>query len=223
MSYTILLVEDNPYIMEINHEALLMEGYNVLMAADGKQCLEILARADADLIVLDVMLPDVDGLTLCREIKAKYDIPILFLSALGENADIINALKVGGDDYMTKPYDLGVLLARVAARLRSVQSGKRFISIGELKLDTVSLIAYFADADLLLSQKEFQILMILAKNAGRPVPKEELYKNIWGSEPGPDINALYTTVSRLNKKLAGAGSMLAATAEHGKGYILEDV
>lgn len=223
MSYTILLVEDNPYIMEINHEALLMEGYNVLMAADGEQCLEILARADADLIVLDVMLPDVDGLTICREIKAKYDIPILFLSALGENADIINALKVGGDDYMTKPYDLGVLLARVAARLRSVQSRKRFISIGELKLDTVSLIAYFADADLLLSQKEFQVLMILSKNAGRPVPKEELYRNIWGSEPRPDINALYTTVSRLNKKLAGAGSMLAATAEHGKGYILEDV
>lgn len=223
MIYTILLVEDNPHIMEINREALIMEGYRVLTATDGRQCLELVRSEDADLIVLDIMLPDTDGLTLCREIKAKYDIPILFLSALGESEDIINALRAGGDDYMTKPYDLGVLLARVNARLRAARSSKRYLRRGPLKLDTLSLIAFWEDRDALLNQKEFLVLTILAKNAERPTSKEELYQSVWGSDPGPDISALYTTVSRLNKKLAAAGASLAAVSAHGEGYLLEEI
>ena len=100
MPHTVLLVEDNPHIMEINREALLMEGYDVLEAEDGKGCIAVLEARDADLIVLDIMLPDSDGLTLCRQIKARWDIPILFLSALGENAQIIEGLRAGGDDYL---------------------------------------------------------------------------------------------------------------------------
>ena len=119
MSNCILLVEDNPHIMEINAEALVMEDYAVLKADTGRGCLEMLKTHDVDLIVLDIMLPDADGLALCRQIKAQYDIPILFLSALGENQQIIEGLRAGGDDYLPKPYDIGVLLARVEARLRA--------------------------------------------------------------------------------------------------------
>ena len=114
---TILLVEDNPHIMKINSSCLSMEDYSVLEAADAAQCRYMLSNNDVDLVILDIMLPDGDGISLCREIKAKYDIPILFLSALSENDDIITALRAGGDDYLPKPYDIQVLIARVEARL----------------------------------------------------------------------------------------------------------
>ena len=174
MNYTVLLVEDNPHIMEINHEALMMEDYEVLQAFDGKQCLEQLASNHVDLIVLDIMLPDSDGYTLCREIKQKYDIPILFLSALGENEQIIRALREGGDDYMTKPYDLGVLLAHVEARLRDTSKRNRTVMYGDLRLDTVAMLATYKERDLLLTKKEFSVVLMLATNGTRTVSKEDL-------------------------------------------------
>lgn len=160
-----------------------MEDYSVLEAADAAQCRYMLSNNDVDLVILDIMLPDGDGISLCREIKAKYDIPILFLSALSENDDIITALRAGGDDYLPKPYDIQVLIARVEARLRSVRKDKRYISFGRLRLDTVSMAAYFAD----------------------------------------NANALFTAVSRLNKKLDDNKADVTITYERGKGYALESI
>ena len=130
---TILLVEDNPHIMKINHTALMMEGYHILEAATAAECLAALDKQDIDLVILDIMLPDGNGVTLCRQIKQKFEIPILFLSALGENQDVIAALQAGGDDYLPKPYDIGVLIARVEARLRAVRREKRFFHLGALR------------------------------------------------------------------------------------------
>ncbi len=223
MSYTILLVEDNPHIMEINREALLMEDYNVLEAANGRACLEQLATHAVDLIVLDIMLPDSDGLALCGRIKEQYDIPVLFLSALGENAQIIDGFRAGADDYLPKPYNIGVLLARIEARLRSSKSSKRFITYGCLRLDTVSMTARRDATDLLLTQKEFLLLLTLIKSVGRLVSKEELYRTVWGADFGESHNAVYTTVSRLNKKLDDADAGVRVTLHRGEGYALEDV
>lgn len=114
----VLLVEDNPHIMDINTAALTMRGCRILQAATVQACREQLRLHDVELIVLDILLPDGDGLTLCREIKENYDIPILFLSALGENEDIVQGLTAGGDDYLPKPYDLNVLVALYLARHR---------------------------------------------------------------------------------------------------------
>ena len=210
---TILLVEDNPHIMKINSSCLSMEDYSVLEAADAAQCRNMLSNNDVDLVILDIMLPDGDGISLCREIKAKYDIPILFLSALSENDDIITALRAGGDDYLPKPY----------ARLRSVRKDKRYISFGRLRLDTVSMAAYFADNDLLTTQKEFSILLMLARNIGSTVPKAELYENVWGLPYSDNANALFTAVSRLNKKLDDNKADVTITYERGKGYALESI
>ena len=221
MPHTVLLVEDNPHIMEINREALLMEGYEVLEAEDGKGCIAVLETRDADLIVLDIMLPDSDGLTLCRQIKARWDIPILFLSALGENAQIIEGLRAGGDDYLPKPYDIGVLLARIEARLRTDRHRKRFVTRGSLRLDTLSLIAAFGEKDLLLTQKEYALLLSLTQNSGRLMKREELYSTVWGVDAAGDLSALHTTVSRLNRKLSLAG--LRVSFQRGEGYMLEEI
>ena len=223
MSYTILLVEDNPHIMEINREALIMEDYTVLEAADGRACMKQLAAHDVDLIVLDIMLPDTDGLTLCRRIKEQYGTPILFLSALGESGQIIEGLRAGGDDYLPKPYDIGVLLARIEARLRAARGDKRFVRFGSLRLDTVTMIAWSSETDLLLTQKEFILLLSLAKNVNRLVSKEALYREVWGADPGESNTVIYTTVSRLNKKLDDAEAGLRVVLHRGEGYALEQV
>ena len=223
MSYTILLVEDNPHIMEINREALMLEDYTVLESDSGSACMEQLSQNDVDLIVLDIMLPDGDGLSLCRRVKEQYDIPILFLSALGENEQIIDGLRAGGDDYLPKPYDIGVLLARIEARLRSSKRSIRFVSYGSLRLDTVSMIASSDKNNLLLTQKEFLLLLSLIKNADRLLSKEDIYREIWSTEPGNNLNAVYTTVSRLNKKLDDADTGLRVILHRGEGYALEDI
>lgn len=116
-----------------------------------------------------------------------------------------------------------MLIARVEARLRSVRKDKRYISFGRLRLDTVSMAAYFADNDLLTTKKEFSILLMLARNIGSTVPKAELYENVWGLPYSDNANALFTAVSRLNKKLDDNKADVTITYERGKGYALESI
>ncbi|MCR4585902.1 MAG: response regulator transcription factor, partial [Lachnospiraceae bacterium] len=147
----------------------------------------------------------------------------LFLSALSENRQIVEGLKTGGDDYLPKPYDIGVLLARVEARLRDSQHRKRFVNYKELKLDTISMTGSYEDKDLLLTQKEFLLLRMLSENITGYTDPDEIYRNIWGGEAGEDHNAIYTTVSRLNKKLDGVDAKLKVAYSRGDGYALEEV
>ncbi|MBR5110632.1 MAG: response regulator transcription factor [Clostridia bacterium] len=223
MSHTILLVEDNPHIMEINHEALVMEGYDVVKAKDGRECMAALKARDIDLIVLDIILPDTDGLTLCRQIKESYDIPILFLSAMGENEQIIAGLRAGGDDYLPKPYDIGVLLARIEARLRTVRRKKRPANKSGLQINLSAMIAYYGDTDLQLNRKEFSMLLAFLRSPNRMIGKEELYRAVWGTEAGDDLSALHTTVSRLNKKLEIGGTGKRVAYSRGEGYSLDKI
>lgn len=223
MSYTVLLVEDNPHIMEINHDALRLKGYSVWKAKDGRECMAALKAHDVDMIVLDIMLPDSDGLALCREIKALYQIPILFLSALGENDEIIEGLNAGGDDYMSKPYDIRVLLARIEARLRSVPRREPSVIVPGLRMNAATLTASYRGEDLLLTQKEFFLLSALLRSPDRLIGKEELYRGVWGAEAGGDLGALYSTVYRLNKKLESNGTGVRVTNQRGEGYALEEI
>ena len=219
----VLLVEDNPHIMDINTAALTMRGCRVLQAATAQACREQLRLHDVELIVLDILLPDGDGLTLCREIKENYDIPILFLSALGENEDIVQGLTAGGDDYLPKPYDIGVLIARVEARLRAGRREKRFFHFGALRLDTAARIGYCGAQELTLTQKEFSLLLQLAQSGGQIIAKEDLYERVWGRALAGDSTALYTAVSRLNTKLTESGAQVTIRFLRGKGYTLEAV
>lgn len=222
MNATILLVEDNPHIMKINREALALRGFRVLEAATLAEGRALLERERPDLILLDVMLPDGSGLRFCEELRGGSGVPVLFLSALGQDEEIVAGLRAGGDDYLPKPYNLEVLLARVDALLRRAirQRPEQPDKIGNLTLDVVSRRAYRAATDLLLTTKEFSILELLARGPGRPVPAAELYETIWGLDSNEDVNAVKTHVSRLRGKLADAGVTVVITSERGKGYRL---
>ena len=218
---TILLVEDNPHIMKINYTSLMMEGYHILKAETAAECLRVLQESDVDLIILDVMLPDGSGVDLCTKIKREFEVPILFLSALGENADIIAALRAGGDDYLTKPYDINVLIARVEARLRSVHKEKRFLRFGSLRFDTAARLCDIGGRELPLSQREFSLLLQLARSNAQAVSKESLYDSVWGAPLPEDSTALYTAVSRLNAKLEKEKTGITISYLRERGYALE--
>ena len=218
---TILLVEDNPHIMKINAQMLSARGYEVYKAFSASECRQIMEWNHVQLVVLDIMLPDGDGLELCRELKNKYHVPILFLSALGENQDVVDGLRAGGDDYLAKPYDLEVLAARVEARLRQENARNRYVSYGNLKLDTLSRCGYLNDRDLLLTQKEFSVLLLLTRNAENTVSRQEVLREIWNFETEDGNNALWTLISRLRKKLEAAGARLEISSKRGDGYMLE--
>ena len=220
---TILLVEDNPHIMKINSQLLSAHGYEIVQAATAAQARERLNWQPVDLIVLDILLPDSDDLELCRELKARYHVPILFLTALGENQDVVAGLRAGGDDYLPKPYDLEVLLARVEARLRSDADSRRYVNYGSLRLDTLSLTGSAGDRDLLLSQKEFTALLLLVQHAERKVSQDELTRAVWGAATETESAALYTLMSRLRKKLQAGETRLEISALRGGGYLLEQL
>lgn len=199
----ILLVEDNPHIMAINDAALHMRGYRTLQAETAHKCRELLCFHAVDLIVLDILLPDGDGVALCREIKQEYDVPILFLTAMGENEDIVKGLTAGGDDYLTKPYDLEVFMARVEARLRAAHPKERAVRLGPLQMNLLSGRAYIGETDLNLTQKEFAALLYLARRPNRSVSAQELYEAVWQQPMGADPHAVRMTISRLKQKLGG--------------------
>lgn len=219
---TILLVEDNPHILRINAEVLSLRGYEVLQAASAAEARRQLQWHPVDLIVLDIMLPDANGLELCRELKKQYHVPILFLTALGENQDVVDGLRAGGDDYLSKPYDLEVFVARIEARLRERSDNRRHITYGCLLLDTVSLTGFVNGRDIQLTQKEFTVLLLLAQNAEQRVPSGELAREVWGDGADQENSALWTLVSRLRKKLKSDESRLEIASLRG-GYMLEQL
>lgn len=220
MKQTILLIEDNLDIMKINCSALAMRGYRILEAVSIEQGQALLGQETFDLIILDIILPDGSGLDFCEKVRKKSEIPILFLSALGENQDIINGLTRGGDDYLPKPYGLEVLLARVNALLRrTCHKPEAVITIGELSLNTFTRRAMIGGEDILLTPKEFAILLYLVQNAGEKVPAEQLYEAAWGQPMMEDANAVRVAVSRLRDKIELCG--LRIETVWGRGYRLK--
>lgn len=200
----ILLVEDNEYIMDINDRYLTNMGYRIEKAYSARAAENLLAESQPDLVVLDIMLPDGDGIALCRSIRRYRSVPILFLTARVADRDVIEGLESGGDDYLTKPYDLTVFGSRVKALLR--RAGKALpenqsYTVGPLRFDIVRGQVSVENKELNLSSKEFGILLYLAQHRGVPVSKKDLYRSIWGYTNECTGQVLWTTVSRLKKKI----------------------
>jgi len=222
----ILLIEDNLKILSANKRVFEGEGYQVETAETLKEARQALTAVTPDVIVLDLMLPDGNGLELIGEIRAVTAAPLLILTSLRGKEDYLKGLRVGGDDYITKPYDIDVLVARVEAFLRR-ESMHRESSVPQqlfcepLRLDLVTRQAFLNGKNMMISPKEFALLLILLRNKGQIVETETLYTQVWQQPMMGDSSALWKQVSRLKKKLEDGGGAVEIFSIRGFGYQLE--
>lgn len=223
--YTVLLVEDEREILESNRRALVRAGYRVCAAGTLERAKQCLAVAP-DVIVLDILLPDGSGLELCREIRRETNAPILFLTSLGESAQIVRGLRAGGDDYMVKPFVMEEFLVRIETLLRRVERGRRQperLSFHGLTLDPATQRAYLGGRDLLLKPKEYMLLAALLRAQDSCRTAGELYTEVWGLSSNEDARTVLVHLSGLRAKLRGPhGNAPVTIRRYGdEGYRLE--
>jgi DNA-binding response OmpR family regulator len=218
MMRNILLVEDNKEIQEVNKNMLRQCGdYSVRLAKNLAEARERLTEAEPDIVVLDIMLPDGSGLDFLGELRQNTYIPVLLLTALSEPCDTVKGLRAGGDDYLAKPYDNAEFLARIESLLRRASLPAKTLTKGRLTLNMISGLAYVNGKDLLLSHKEFALLLLLAQNEGKTISPEYLYEEAWGL-PMKDNGTLVKHISRLRKKLEDETSGCEIENMRGEGY-----
>ena len=209
---TILVVDDEKPIIDILVYNLKKEGYNTLEATDGEMGFNIAIEQRPDLILLDIMLPKMDGLTVCKRVKQTYNVPILMISAKDEEIDKIVGLELGADDYITKPFSVRELMARVKANLRKVDDEKERkdkeatnknnkIVVGDLELDLEKVEVKVRGQVKALTPKEFELVKYLAMQPGIPVTREVLLEKVWNYEYYGDIRTVDVTVCRIREKL----------------------
>ena len=221
----ILIVEDEEAIVEVVSQTLRRHGYETASAANGDDALEKAFSLRPDLVILDLMLPKMDGWEVCRRLKADRQtasVPVLMLTARREERDVVEGLEIGADDYMKKPFSLAELAARVKALLRRSGSGEegRVVEDGDLRIEVDGETALLRGVPLDLSPTEFRLVEALARRMGRIVPREELLSKIW-SFYGGDTRTVDVHISRLRKKLDdGKRPALAVNSLRGRGYRL---
>ena len=213
---TILIVDDEKPIVDILVYNLQKEGYETLEANDGEAAVEIALREKPDLILLDIMLPKMDGLAVCKKVRNTLNVPILMLSARDEEIDKILGLELGADDYITKPFSVRELIARVKANLRKVdvssepvkeeavqetEKKQHEIEIGELYLDLDKFEVKVRGQIIALTLREFEVLKYLATQPGQVVTREVLLEKVWGYEYYGDIRTVDVTVRRIREKI----------------------
>lgn len=201
----ILLVDDDDDILDINSIYLQREGYECLLATNVYQALTIVELENPDLIVLDILLTDGSGIEVCQKIRTLTIAPIIFLTSLLDDRTKIQALQIGGDDYMTKPYKLAELSARIYAHLRRVRmhDAVRY-EFPPLEINVSAYRVFLYDQEVLLTQKEMQLLIILVSHQGTVVTTHDLYQRVWGNQPPlneTNIKKLHVHISTLRKKL----------------------
>lgn len=221
---TILLVEDNEHLNKINSRALHMAGYRVLTALNLREARAHLSAAEPDAIVLDILLPDGNGVDFCREIRERTAAPILFLTSVAGVEQALEGLRAGGDDYLNKPFHIELLLERIRAFWRRdeiktrVQSGNK-LTRGPLELNVTAGQAFLHGRDMLLTQKEFALLLLLVQNEGKTLTRQYLYEKVWNRPVHDDAKPVWVQMSRLRKKLAPAEEDgLSLTMSRGEGY-----
>lgn len=221
----ILLVEDDDRVASFLERGLRAEGYFVVRASDGKEGLELALEGDFNLILLDVMLPGLNGLEVCQSLRIKqFETPIIMLTAMDASQDIVNGLKLGADDYVTKPFAYEELLARIEAVTRRKPDQKKqsnTLTFGDLSFDRDSYIVTFAGEEVSLTVKEMAILELLMTNPGKYLSRERILSNVWGMEMDPMTNVVDVYIGKLRKKLTSSsqGDSLIET-KRGIGYRL---
>ena len=219
----VLVVDDDRAIRESLARALELEGYAVEVVVDGVEALARTRQEGFDALVVDVMMPGVDGLGVCRVLRTAGDrTPILMLTARVETPDRVAGLDAGADDYLPKPFELDELLARLRALLRRAApapgGGEPALRIAGLRVDPAGRRVWWADAEVALSKTEFDLLELLVRNAGIVLDHSTVYERIWGYDFGPDSKNLPVYVGYLRRKLAAAGAPPLIHTVRGVGY-----
>lgn len=205
MAKRILLVDDEPLILKGLKFSLNQDGYDTDTATNGDQALEMALNNDYDIVLLDVMLPGLSGIEVCQRIREKSDVPIIMLTAKGEDMDKILGLEYGADDYITKPFNILEVKARIKAIIRRTapkqKEERRIIESGDLKLDCEGRRVYVAGREINLTAKEFELLELLVVNANKVYSRENLLKLVWGNDYPGDVRTVDVHVRRLREKI----------------------
>ena len=221
----ILIVDDDRSLRDALRRALALGGYETVSAEGGEEALAQLTTAAPDAVVLDVGLPDIDGLEVCRRLRGSGSrVPVLMLTARDAIADRIDGLDAGADDYLVKPFDLGELKARLRALLRRATGAgdPDSLTFEELRLDSARHGVSVGDQFVELTRTEYGLLELLMLNARRVLPPELIYDRVWGYDFGPASNALRVYIGYLRRKLEGAGARPLVHTVRGVGYVLRE-
>jgi len=206
MTAQILIVDDEPRYVRLMEANLVSEGYQVVKASNGQEAVDAVDKYQPDLVLLDVMMPILSGFDACARIREFSNVPIVMVTAKGDEQDRVKGLDVGADDYIVKPYSATELLARVRAVLRRAQLSKgsfqqSTFSHGDLRIDFARAEVFVDDVIIFLSATEYRLLLQFAQNLGRVMTSEELLENVWGAEYRDDKEILWVSISRLRQKL----------------------
>lgn len=228
MPTKILVVDDEPRYLRLLEANLLTEGYEVSTAVDGEDALESFSAGPVDLILLDVMLPRIDGFAVCQRIRQFSTVPIIMLTAKGEEHDRVLGLDAGADDYLVKPFSVMELLARVRAVLRRAQimdeGQDRFFSHGNLRIDFARAEVWRSDQPVYLSATEYRLLLQFTHNIGKVMSAEDLLTNVWGPEYRDDKEILWVTIARLRQKVEDDPHIpLHIATRSGLGYLMPPI
>ena len=217
----ILIVEDNTEIAALLCDFLRKENYTVSAVNTGEKALDLYERYGAKLIILDIMLPGMDGFAVCSKIRESSNAHILIASAKTEKNDKLKGLNIGADDYIEKPYDIDILLARIRGIFKR-KYGQEEIVAGELRLNTVKQTLSVRDREIELAEKEFELLKLLMENRHVTLKKEYLFNTVWGSDSDSEIQTLTVHIRRLREKLeADPKNPAHIITEWGAGYRFE--
>lgn len=218
----VLIVDDDPHIREVVMLFLQQAGFVVYTAVDGEDALAKLATLKVDLVILDVMMPNLDGWSLCSELRASYEIPLLMLTAKGETTQKVKGFELGVDDYLVKPFEPVELVLRVKALLRRYRiAASQTVQLGGLLMDRKTFIVTVAGVPLTLPLKEFELLFKLASYPGQTLARDQLIEDIWGYDFEGNERTLDVHINRLRERFPEAQHTFKITTIRGLGYRLE--
>lgn len=218
----LLIVDDDPHIRELVRHFLKQEGFDVYEAGDGAEALNILETVKTELVVLDIMMPNMDGWQLCRELREHNDIPVLMLTALGETAQKVKGFELGTDDYLVKPFEPAELIVRIRALLKRYRiAASQTVQIGNLLLDRKTYEIALDGQSLTLPPKEFELLFKLASYPGKTISREQLIEDIWGYDFEGNERTVDVHINRLRERFPEESHAFKISTVRGLGYRLE--
>ncbi|TQR99042.1 response regulator transcription factor [Paenibacillus ottowii] len=218
----VLVVDDDPHIRELVGHFLRLEGLEVVEAVDGLDAMRLFDETKVDLLVLDIMMPGMDGWELCRKLREQTDLPLLMLTAKGETSQIVKGFALGTDDYLVKPFDPLVLVARVKALLKRYRiMASNSVTVGELVLRSDTFECRAGEQEITLPRKEFELLFKLVSYPGKTFTRDHLIEQIWGYDYEGDERTVDVHIKRLRERFPEATHSFAIRTIRGLGYRLE--